>query len=57
MAYSEMRSILARMLWHFEMELCDESRNWIDQKVHILWQKPVLKVKLSRRFRAKEEGL
>ena len=57
MAYSEMRSILARMLWHFEMELCDESLGWIDQKVHVLWQKPELKVKLSKRVGSEKEGL
>ena len=49
LAYSEMRSIVARMLWHFEMELCEESRRWADQKVYILWDKPPLKVKLSKR--------
>jgi hypothetical protein len=44
-----MRSILARVLWHFDLELCDESRNWARQKVFILWDKPPLNVRLRAR--------
>jgi len=33
LAYAEMRVILARMLWNFDMELQPESQNWDDQKV------------------------
>ncbi|TEY40875.1 hypothetical protein BOTCAL_0416g00060 [Botryotinia calthae] len=50
LAYFEMRSILARMLWNFDMELCKESRWWTKkQKTYILWDKPSLKVKLLHR--------
>ena len=47
-----MRSILARVLWHFDLELQEESRKWADQKVHTLWDKPPLMVKVSERFKA-----
>ncbi|KAL8886186.1 MAG: hypothetical protein Q9215_006069 [Flavoplaca cf. flavocitrina] len=36
LAYFETRSILARMLWHFDMQLEDESKGWIDQKEYVL---------------------
>ena len=51
-----MRSILARVLWHFDMELCEESRDWANQKVFILWEKPALDVRLrARDLRADRE--
>ncbi|RDW85292.1 hypothetical protein BP6252_02882 [Coleophoma cylindrospora] len=49
LAYNEMRSILARMLWHFEMELLPSSNDWQNQKSYFLWEKPDLNVKLSHR--------
>lgn len=44
-----MRSILARMLWNFDMELCEASMGWKDQRVFIMWEKPALMVKLAQR--------
>ncbi|KAL8694627.1 MAG: hypothetical protein Q9218_000722 [Villophora microphyllina] len=49
LAYAEMRSILARVLWHFDLELCEESRDWAKQKVFALWDKPALNVRLRSR--------
>ena len=49
MAYHEMRLIIAKLLWHFDMELCVESEEWIKQKVYTLWEKPPLMVKLIAR--------
>ncbi|KAF6240618.1 hypothetical protein HO173_001289 [Letharia columbiana] len=49
LAYAEMRSILARMLWHFDMELCEASKGWTDQLAFVLWEKPALLVKLTER--------
>lgn len=46
-----MRIILAKLVWNFDFELCDESRSWIQQKVYILWDKPPLIVK-ARNIRA-----
>jgi len=40
---------MARMLWYFDIELCEESRDWAKQKVYILWDKPALNVKLRER--------
>lgn len=48
LAYAEMRVVLARMIWNFDMELCEESRKWNeDQKVFLVYQKPPLMVKLK----------
>ncbi|KAF2727369.1 putative benzoate 4-monooxygenase cytochrome P450 [Polyplosphaeria fusca] len=49
LAYFEIRSVLSRVLWHFDLELEDESRNWIDQKEFVFWDKPSLWVKLHRK--------
>jgi len=49
LAMAEIRAILARVLWHFEFELCEESGGWDDQKVYVLWEKPDLWVKLTKR--------
>ncbi|XP_014557222.1 hypothetical protein COCVIDRAFT_37352 [Bipolaris victoriae FI3] len=47
LAYHEMRIIAAMMLWHYDLEICPESKNWIDQKAFTLWDKPELKVKIT----------
>ncbi|KAL2018184.1 hypothetical protein VTK56DRAFT_1157 [Thermocarpiscus australiensis] len=47
LAYAEMRLILARVLWNFDLELMPESRNWDDQKIYTLWEKGALMVKLT----------
>ncbi len=49
MAYVEMRMILVKMLWNFDYKLCDESQNWLDQKVYLVWQKNPLMVQLEPR--------
>jgi hypothetical protein len=49
MAYVEMRMILVSMLWNFDYELCDESKNWLDQKVYLVWRKDPLMVRLVPR--------
>lgn len=49
LAMAEMRAILARVLWHFDISLCKESENWDQQKVFLLWDKPDLMVRLSAR--------
>lgn len=49
LAWAEIRTILVRLVWHFEMELEDDSVNWGNQKVFILWQKPSLMVRLTAR--------
>ena len=49
LAYVEMRIILARLLWNFDVELCDESKGWNEQRVFFLYEKPPLMVKLTKR--------
>jgi len=42
LAYTEMRLILARVLWNFDLELCEESTKWDEQRSFALWEKPPL---------------
>ncbi|GME31785.1 Cytochrome P450 [Neofusicoccum parvum] len=50
LAYHEMRVVLVKVLYNFEFEnLCEESENWIDQKVWGFWKKPQLMVQLTER--------
>ncbi|OCL06611.1 cytochrome P450 [Glonium stellatum] len=50
LAYLEMRATLATLLWAFDMELCEESRNWaVDQHLNIVFIRPPLLVKIRPR--------
>lgn len=49
LAYVEMRIILARMIFNFDMELDPASNDWMNQDAFILWEKPELMVKLTPR--------
>ncbi|KAI2473609.1 cytochrome P450 ClCP1 [Annulohypoxylon bovei var. microspora] len=45
MAYAEMRLILARIIFNFDMTIDEDSRRWIkEQQAYILWKKPALNV-------------
>lgn len=44
-----MRLILARMVFNFDMELDQPEKDWMDQKVFGLWDKPELMIKLKPR--------
>ncbi|KAK4142249.1 Isotrichodermin C-15 hydroxylase [Dichotomopilus funicola] len=46
LAYAEMRLILVRLLWNFDLELMPESKTWNKQKIYLLWEKLPLNVKL-----------
>lgn len=49
-----MRMILARVIYNFDLQLAEESRDWLrcDQhQVQILWNKPPLKVHMTPRKR------
>ncbi len=52
LAYHEMRLILAKVLYSFDIELCPQSNNWTDHKTYTLWEKPPMYVKLSPRAAA-----
>lgn len=45
MAMHEMRLLLAAMLFNFDLELCEKSRDWADQKSYALWIKTPLLVR------------
>ncbi|EON61526.1 hypothetical protein W97_00741 [Coniosporium apollinis CBS 100218] len=47
MAYHEIRLILAKVLWHFDLVLCSQSERWADQKVYSLWEKQPLMCRLT----------
>ncbi|KAI0025684.1 putative cytochrome P450 [Xylariomycetidae sp. FL0641] len=48
LAYAEMRLILARIIFDFDLELADDSKNWIEkQKSYALWDRIPLNVHLT----------
>ncbi|MCJ1260956.1 hypothetical protein MMC22_000820 [Lobaria immixta] len=49
LAYLEMRLILARLLWNFDVEAADGKGGpeWRGQKVFLLWEKAPMEVKLT----------
>ena len=46
LAYNEMRVILARILWNFDLELCSDSEHWDRQITYTLWEKLPLMCRL-----------
>ncbi|KAF2095866.1 cytochrome P450 [Rhizodiscina lignyota] len=52
LAYAEMRLILAKVLFHFDLSLdAERTGDWFDQKAWALWSKNPLYVKLSAKER------
>lgn len=49
LAYNELRSFLARVVFAYEWDVYPESNNWLDQKVWFAWEKPSLMIQLRRR--------
>lgn len=47
MTTHEMRLILAKVLWSFDLELCDQQGDWLDQKLFLTWEKMPLMVRLK----------
>jgi cytochrome P450 len=48
LAHAEMRLILARLVWRFDMVLSSDSLKWMDkQRSYLLWEKPELNVVLA----------
>lgn len=53
LAYAEMKLVLARLFFEFELEYCGpEGRNWFDQPVFMIWKPNPLMVKLHARQQA-----
>lgn len=42
MAWHEMRLLAAKLLFSFDVEVCEESKDWSNQKVYALWEKKPL---------------
>ena len=55
LAYMQMRMILARVLWNFDFELLDSSKNWDDQKVFMAWDKKPLNIKIARCYSSRTQ--
>ncbi|CRG82736.1 Isotrichodermin C-15 hydroxylase [Talaromyces islandicus] len=49
LAYAEIRLVLCKLVLRFNVKLCAESRNWVDQEIYFIWEKPELMVKLEER--------
>ncbi|KAI0177373.1 cytochrome P450 [Pestalotiopsis sp. NC0098] len=49
LARHEMRIIMAKLLFHFDLRLDESCKDWYNQPIFSLWEKPTLKVYLSRR--------
>ncbi|ROV94286.1 hypothetical protein VMCG_08645 [Cytospora schulzeri] len=50
LAYAEMRLILARIIWNFDMKLANRDEKWIDNnEVYTTWEKKPLNIYLSQR--------
>ena len=50
LAYVEMRLILVKMLYHFDLKVQEErTGDWTDQKVFLLWEKRPLWISLLPR--------
>ncbi len=47
LAYAEMRLILARILYNFDIVLADEGVDWLKQNAAVLWEKLPLRVHLT----------
>lgn len=53
LAYAETRTVLARMVWNFDMKMHPESVGWLDrQKTYTTWQKDEMKVEIRSRATA-----
>ncbi|PWY93641.1 P450 monooxygenase [Aspergillus sclerotioniger CBS 115572] len=47
LTYAEIRLILARLVYNFDLELCETSKDWIGvQKAYLVWDPPSLNVRL-----------
>lgn len=46
----EINLILAKMLWTYDLELLDQSLDWVAQsQLHVMWWKPELMVRFRPR--------
>lgn len=55
LAYAEVKTMLARLMLAFDMELMPESLDWNKQRSYLLWEKRPLYVKLSEAMQCEEQ--
>jgi hypothetical protein len=48
-----MQVILAKILWNFNIDLVDKRQVWTDQKVHWIWIRGPLMIKVTKQEVAK----
>lgn len=48
-AHMELRTILSRLIWNFDMELVPATGDWLDQTGFIVWHRHPLMVRLTKR--------
>ncbi|KAK1995931.1 cytochrome P450 monooxygenase [Colletotrichum falcatum] len=50
LAYAEIRMVLARLIWNFDIEISHQDKNWVvGQKAYTVWDKPELHMWLKPR--------
>ncbi|KAH6658724.1 putative cytochrome P450 [Truncatella angustata] len=50
LAWMEMRTTLAKLVWMYDFEFVDQAVDWHrDTQMHTLWRKPELRIRASRR--------
>ncbi|KAK7420612.1 hypothetical protein QQZ08_010304 [Neonectria magnoliae] len=49
LAYAELRMILARVMWNFDIKLADRSSDWMNQRTFLAWEKEGLYIHLTPR--------
>lgn len=47
LANAELRLILAKIMWHLDLELVESEQKWLKQRVFALWEKPALQVRVK----------
>ncbi|KAK1974374.1 cytochrome P450 [Colletotrichum cereale] len=47
LAWLELRLLLAKTLWHYDLEMCPGMEDWVAQKCYLTWEKGPLMVKLT----------
>ncbi|TGJ86238.1 hypothetical protein E0Z10_g2557 [Xylaria hypoxylon] len=55
LAYAEMRLILAKIIFSFDIKVAEDSKHWLDQKVYSVWIKPPLNIYLKPVSRNSED--
>lgn len=49
MAYAEMKLILTRIIYNFDLELANPKDEWLEQNTYILWDKKPLMLNVRER--------